>query len=519
MAITVTPNMTDVSMCESTTGWAGGSYLATDSNVELQGTYCLSDWINKTTGTLEKYTFASPVNMSTGQHLYCWVYCSGLVDTKANGGYRLYAETDASNYSYWYVGGNDTLGGGWQLICVDLNATRTSGAGTLNTASIRAVGVQFKTLTPAPMKGQTRFNNCFWDAFRYGTGLTITSASTDNITFENIYTVDNNTTYKYGVITKAFGSYIIQGKLIFGSSSSGDVDFADSNQVVIFPDNDMVADTFYGIQVLGNASGTSNFTLGENSSGSGISGCTFKAVGDKTFSLDVSTSDNDVIGLYGSNFINAGTITMPASGANKEMLNCNVTTMDGVVISTCKIENCNFISADDEAVNMSSTSHTLKNSTFISNPNAVRITTAGTYTFDNLQFTGNTVDIDNTSGGSVTVNCINSSNPITYTGSTTINNSVAISIEVVDVAGDPIETAQVAVYKTSDKSELLNTDTDVDGLAETTFNYTGDTAIYLRIRKSSTGDTKYIPVSSTGTITSLGFTATYTLIEDTTATV
>jgi len=518
MAISVTPNLTDVSMCESTTGWAGGiANLLLQSTAIIQGTYSLAAWINNTTSAVEYYTITS-ADLSTGQHVYVWMLCNGRVDTKANGGYRIVLYTDASNYATFYVGGNDTHGNGWNLLVCDASATPTAEIGTFNPAAVTRIGIQFKTITAATKQGQTYIQNCFWDAVRYGTGLTITSGATDNITFESIYAVDSNSTYSYGVVSKSYGSYIIQGKLILGSATSGDIDFGDSNQVVIFPDNDKVADSFYGIQVLGNSGGTTNFTLGENSGGSGISGCTFKAIGSKTFSLDVSTTANDIIGLYGSNFINAGTITLPVTGTNKEMLNCNITTMDGVVVSTCKTENCNFISADDEAVILANTGHNLKDSTFISNPNAIRVTTAGTYTFDNLQFTGNTVDVDNTSGGSVIINCINTSNPTTYTGSTTFNFPVDISVEVIDVAGDPIETAQVAVYKTSDNTQLLNTDTDSSGLAETTFNYTTSTAIYLRIRKSSTGATKYIPISSTGTISNLGFTATYTLIEDTTAT-
>jgi len=517
MAITVTPNLTDVSMCESTTGWGGGiANLLLQSTAYIQGTYSLAAWINNTTSAVEYYTITA-ANL-VGQHVYVWMLCNGRVDTKANGGYRIVLYTDASNYATFHVGGNDTHGNGWNLLCCSADAAPTAETGTFNPASVTMIGIQFKTITAATKQGQTYIQNCFWDAVRYGSGLTITSGATDAICLEDIFAVDDNVNYKYGVVQKSYGSYIVQGKLTFGSASSGDVDFSDSNQVVIFPDNDLVADSFYGIQVLGNTGGTTNFTLGENSGGSGISGCTFKAVGTKTFTLDVSTAANDIIGLYGSNFINAGTITLPETGTNKEMLNCNITTMDGVVISTCKTENCNFISADDEAVNLSNTGHNLKDSTFISNPNAIRVTSAGTYTFDNLQFTGNTVDIDNTSGGSVVINCTNTSNPSTYTGSTTINNSVTISVEVIDVTGTPIETAQVAVYKTSDNTELLNTDTDSSGIADTTFNYSTSTPIYVRIRKSSTGDTKYIPVSSNGTITSSGYTATFTLLEDTAAT-
>jgi hypothetical protein len=100
----------------------------------------------------------------------------------------------------------------------------------------------------------------------------------------------------------------------------------------------------------------------------------------------------------------------------------------------------------------------------------------------------------------------------------TPTSTVPVSVSVYDVTNTPIETAQVAIYKTSDNTQLLNTDTDSNGLVETSFTYTSNTNIYIRVRKSSTGATKYIPVSSSGTITATGYSGTITLIEDLTAT-
>jgi len=182
-----------------------------------------------------------------------------------------------------------------------------------------------------------------------------------------------------------------------------------------------------------------------------------------------------------------------------------------------KVEECNFISALstlDAAVLIESTSHNIKNCSFISNDEAVEIDAVGIYTFDALMFTGNTTDINNTSGGSVTVNCTNGSNPGTYTGDTTINNAVNITIWVKDEAGNPVNLAQCAVYKSSDDSQLMNEDTDATGKAEETYNYIGDTDVYFRVRKSSPGVTRYFPVKGTGTIKSTGLTAYVTLIED-----
>ena len=39
------------------------------------------------------------------------------------------------------------------------------------------------------------------------------------------------------------------------------VDYIDTNEIIVFPDNDYVADDFYKIEVLGNATGTSNFEI------------------------------------------------------------------------------------------------------------------------------------------------------------------------------------------------------------------------------------------------------------------
>lgn len=121
-------------------------------------------------------------------------------------------------------------------------------------------------------------------------------------------------------------------------------------------------------------------------------------------------------------------------------------------------------------------------------------------------------------GANITINAVNGSNPSNFIntgdGSTTITNSKTLTITVVDSTNTPIQNAQTAIYKTSDNSQLMNTDTNASGVATTTFNYLVDTSIYVRIRKSSTGDTKYMPFSTTGTITSTGFSLVATLVTD-----
>jgi len=85
MVVTITPNLTDVSMCESLTGWADviAELVAQDATV-LEGTYSLGCWINLTLSATEYYTISTQ-DMSDGVHVYIWMNCSGKVDTQANG--------------------------------------------------------------------------------------------------------------------------------------------------------------------------------------------------------------------------------------------------------------------------------------------------------------------------------------------------------------------------------------------------------------------------------------------------
>ncbi len=98
-----------------------------------------------------------------------------------------------------------------------------------------------------------------------------------------------------------------------------------------------------------------------------------------------------------------------------------------------------------------------------------------------------------------------------------VSNDVTLSIEVVDTSDVAIENAQCAVYQTSDNAELMNEDTLASGFATQSFNYVSDVDIYFRVRKSSTGDTKYINLSGTGQVTTNGFNVKVTLREDTNA--
>lgn len=155
---------------------------------------------------------------------------------------------------------------------------------------------------------------------------------------------------------------------------------------------------------------------------------------------------------------------------------------------------------------------------------AIRITTPGTYTFSGNIFNNfganetNQAAIFNDSGGTVTLNITNGGSTPTYrngTGATTIiNNAVNILIKCIDKNNNPLSGIRVYIERASDKTQILNNTTNTNGEVSTSYNYTADTVININIRRSSSGGTRYLPYTTTGTITSTGFNLTVVLYED-----
>jgi len=88
-------------------------------------------------------------------------------------------------------------------------------------------------------------------------------------------------------------------------------------------------------------------------------------------------------------------------------------------------------------------------------------------------------------------------------------------------SGDNYSFHSLAVaYNASDTARvpLINSLTNASGIASANHNYGSDKDITVRVRKSSTGATRYFNVSSPGTIISTGYTTTLVMGEDNIAT-
>ena len=370
------------------------------------------------------------------------------------------------------------------------------------------------------LTGNAKKAQCMWlDHIYTGDGLVIHGDDGGGyMDFDDVFTEDEDTTNGWGMIRKVGGQYFMIGSLDFGDAAgTAGCKFQAKSSVLVF-ENRPVDDDLYAITVVDNGTGVTEFILGDKAGTAGIEGCLFRTESSSQtpkFSIDGGTdTDVDNFKLYGSTFLDGSTMKFPANAATVEVLNCNFEACDEVLATTCNIENCNFVSANDEAFILpSGDTHNLKDCNFINCADAWRIPTAGTYTCDGCLFINNTNDIDNTSGGAVTINKTSGSDPSTYTGSTTIQTKLTITITVQDAATDPIENVQTAVYKTSDRVQLMNEDTTALGVA--TEDYAGLVPIdvEIRCRKGSTGSTKYRNYSTLATLTG-DFSLLVTLEED-----
>ena len=533
--MTVTASAIKVWDAESTSNWTtnkGDVY----SGWQREGSYCLGDQVSQTSFT-EVYDYygatGSYLNVS-GKFVTFWVLLWGSPNTLANAGVGYYLEDSAGNAVILHLGGSDKGGMyygayGWQCFSfyadatyLQNNVTYTQSAGSAfpDLTNLEKVGVHFNITSKAVGTSP----NVMWDVCYALDYVTITGGSdTTPLTFDDIVSADD--TNAWGIISEIeTGTYFVQGKFRFGDTTN-DTYFVDKGKLVIFKDT-WVPDGFHEFDIYRGSANTTVFQLGEKSDSAGINGCVVRAPSDKRFVLDAYTnydvtnmSAGDV-GLYGSSFYYMYQGKLPDS-SNGEVLTCNFINSGLLYAYQTTIQGTNFIGSEERALWIP-TNHNVSDSNFIGNYVAVYLDTEGDYTFDALIFSGNTYDIENATSGTINVNCVNGSNPTTVLnsggGTTNIINTVYVTVYVKDKDLNPIENARVWVYNLDDASEIMNTYTDADGVAQTTVNYQGDRNLEIRVRKSSpTEGTRYIPVRTYGTLTSSGFTTTVIMYPDTVA--
>ena len=378
--------------------------------------------------------------------------------------------------------------------------------------------------------GAAKSENFALDAIDIGTGLTITGTSPD-ANFKNFYFFDQNgditnasptDTNRWGVTTGSGEAITAIGMLGIGNSGGTLTTFDDSDAVVTFPDAYTDVGLF-GVTVYCN-----------NASNVHVINSLLISEGD------VATVDTR------ADFIVSGTTggsSLDLGATIKNFRNVTLTSVTTVAGATVE---CQLLTPGSATIGTSSSTTTVQtnalttvaclqdfpdtDSTDISFVDfvqtgvghAVELSTVdGDYTFSNLSFTGYGAStgadsaVHVTAGsGTTTITLSGTTEPTFTTAGATVVFVSAVAVEVVvqDGSTTKIQNAQVACYKVSDDSEVFNELTTAGGIADGTTSTATD--LYFRIRKSTTGSTRYIPVETVANSGGTGVSITVTLSED-----
>lgn len=494
--------------CDSETDWTG--HYSLDTELKIQGTGALTVKASKAT-VIAEFSISGTVDLSE-KLIYFWAFFAdpiGRLGNKSQGGLGFKVQDQNGVSGQWYLAGKDTWDGGWKAFAQYTGAPFDEETGSVDMSAISTIGIRFTTVETSKVTP-----NCYFDAIRYGTYLRIVGGSeSDPATFDDLITAENNSSNKYGVLEREGGILFAQGNLEFGSPSTWSTYFKDIDEVLVFRElpNTLPTD-WYEIRLNGNTVDFTSIFFGDKVGQTGVAGCIFRAEGAPKYRVEASDPNINTFGIYGSSFLDPNTVTFQSFSPSRENLNTSFSGGAIIKAEETVFKNCAFLSADDTAVTIDDTNFKITYSDFINNPKAIEITQPGTYSFDNLTFTGNSIDVVNTTGQTIEVQLL-SSDPSTQSNPNggTINfvSALPLKVYVTDEAGDPLSGIRVAIFTDPDLTQLMNELTDVNGLAEETYTGTTPQAVSIRARKEG-----YIPVYQPAEIGTDGLTTYITLYDD-----
>jgi len=532
-APTYTEDLTDIATGDEAAGWTDfstndqGSPSYEDADYPyIQGSFAVTQTCSKskTLGNLG-YDYGGAINIPTDGAILVWqLFASPFAIDDYAGTQTTYAGmhvligANTSNFGWWDVGGSDKPPnpyGGFQCHAVNTTVAFDRETGTYTSDQVVGAGV---ALHAYPSKGEPhsvdaiRFGRCS-SIFEFGEGVanyaTIAGFAAQNDAQAN----------RWGLVQETAGGYLWQGRLQLGSVANL-VDFRDSDRTIFIKWTPKVTANFNLIEII-NADSNVEMT-----------GFTFLVLDTSTASKGrlLMTDDADVA-IDKCTFIDMDSFIFSV-GVNTVTINdttfrrCGLVTQGGAVFDGCLfdqpsgtvgfevddldiVDNCVFNSdgtgyAMELDASMAGNSYTMSGCSF----NDYAATDGST---------GNEC-IYNATGGTVTISVGSGQIPTVHddgTSTTIITASVVLYIIVKDEDGDPIQNVQVGVYKTSDRTQIVNQDTDVNGEIDTSYSGSTPEEVEVRCRKSSSGATKYINYSSIQTIaTTTGLSLSVTMQED-----
>ena len=489
-----TTDLTTLNIAEAIAGWsevtgakAGGSPTA-EAGRYIQGTGCLVATFTTTGLGSIAYTNDSAVTVPTDGAFFAWIdyFAPKAIATYADGGQQLLIGNSTAAYKAWYVGGSDTNAyGGWKCQVVNPTITADSTVGT-PTTELKTFGYIVNSIMGIPSGRPLGI-----DVIRYGRGQALFTAgdATTPATFDGFALVNDDVTNSWGLIQDQGGSFLVQGLIQFGDSTTA-THFKDSNKLLTIADNRKVTANFntfeiqnassyiewndISVQALGTASKgrwvtTYNATVLLNT-------CTF--VDMNTFSFGSNTTiDNSIfrrcgqITPNGASFIDT---EIASSTAGSSILTSDLAVLDG----------CYFVSdGSNHAVELTSIgSGTMNWSNLLSN-----YVTGATGSPIAPTNTGNEAIYVNVASGSLTINVANGSSvPSIRSAGATVNVVAGLVTMTFNITNPPAS-YEYSIYSVptlgslAGSTELQGMETTSGGVHTLTYTYIANSHVAFQV--------------------------------------
>ena len=499
MVLAVTSDLTIITSAEAAddANWVGigsGGSDAQETDYFVQGSASRSRAVNTATEKGMWYSF-SAVNFETNDDLiYIWVatYIPGLCDTIALGGLSIRVGSSTTNYDEFYVGGNDfgiPSTDFFKVYVIDPQATpSTTGGSGCDTTAVTHIGA---TIDPTgSSKGQT----IGIDQIAYGQGVIRgTGTSTTGAGFGDFVIEEVTNDSRWGIVTERAGIIYVKGRIVIGDDSGTlATTFTSNNETVVFetpmyyngtnrvkaiPDENPSGANYWGLDVVGNATGATTFSIGTQvgSTEFGRSGSTLSVAANPEINsgetrqsvkmtMDANVNDLD---LYAATFNDWTTVDtaedvfdLNNADVNDLIYSCTFNGCGQIDTGAGVVRNCFFISTDHTATATGQLVW-LPGTTDVEDSQFIDYGDAAIYMPDSNAgagdtWTGLTFDLSGThemnytDTESQTITIVGGTAATSLasddtSGVTTFTGAVTVSIEVVDLNDTAIENASVAV--------------------------------------------------------------------------
>lgn len=423
MTVTVLPiNHIEISDCDSESNWDGNG-MDSDTILKKEGIQSLI-FVLKSSGNNDIiYTPPASIDMSGIKHLRIWFLSTvaAQLNTIENGGIQFWI-SDGSNTGYYYVSGSNVYQGGWTNLVIDLSRNVDNGTKPSSMNAITTCGIRTNMIST----GKNALNTWI-DYFHIADSLEFYGDDSGGyFNMDDIKAAED--IGGWGILKKEGGVFFLTGGLINGDGSGSSASkFQPKSSIVVF-ENRKVNISLYKFNAVDNGIGTTEHLLGVDG-GEGLVISVESLTQTPKYDLNFSDVNLTDVMLEGCKFADADETFLPTTGINKEVINCVFESCGTLNVNTCKVENCVIINANSIGCKITSESHEFSNNTIKGSDYGIEFSIAGTYSLSNIIFDNiTTAHIHNTSGGLVTINCSGTTNVVTYTGNTIINNVKALTL-------------------------------------------------------------------------------------------